>query len=184
MNKDGTEETGTVPKTEGDEPQSGDDMAVEKKWTGTLILFCILLILSCPAAALFAGGVGVPVIVTAWLGGAAALGVLSGFTTGASEHTGTASEFLKFLSGGVVVPLLGGLGAMIGQAQQTTESFVYDGEKVLQHVTQVGLDSVTTSLYPLGVFGGFLLAYSLSAVLGIILGAKFRVGGISIRVVK
>lgn len=159
-------------------------MAVETKWSTTLKVYSVILILACPAVAWFSSGMGVPVIVTAWLGGAAALGVLSGFTTGVSDHTGTASEFLKFLSGGVVVPLLGGLGAMIGQAQRTTESYVYDGDNVLQHVTEAGLDSVTTSLYPLGVFGGFLLAYSLSAVLGIILGAKFRTGGISIRVVK
>lgn len=184
MTTENPRESGKIPNTEGNKPQDGDDMAVETRWTRTLKWFCILLIFSCPAVAFVSSGMGVPVIVTAWLGGAAALGVLSGFTTGASDHTGTASEFLKFLSGGVVVPLLGGLGAMIGQAQKTTESFVYDGENVLKHVTEAGLDSVTASLYPLGVFGGFLLAYSLSAVLGIILGAKFRAGGICIKVVK
>jgi len=40
-------------------------------------------------------------ILALWFSGAAGLGLLSGYTTGMSTESGTASEFLKFLSGGV-----------------------------------------------------------------------------------
>lgn len=43
-----------------------------------------------------------------WLAGAASLGLISGFTTGASAQTGAAAELLKFISGGILVPLVGG----------------------------------------------------------------------------
>ena len=43
-----------------------------------------------------------------WLAGAAAIGLLGGYATGASEKAGTATEFTKLLGTGLIVPVLGG----------------------------------------------------------------------------
>jgi len=48
-----------------------------------------------------------------WMAGAVALGLVSGFTTGLSKQPGSGTEFVKFLGAGILVPILGGLAALL-----------------------------------------------------------------------
>jgi len=166
--------------TKDSKKHSSSEEVQMRRWWICLVVFCGILLLI-PGLVLLGTGMGVPLLLTVWLVGAGALGLLSGFTTGASEKAGAASEFLKFLSAGVVIPLLGGMGTMMGQHPTTTETFQYADGQVIQHVTQSALDSAEAVLYPVGVFAGFLLVFGLFATFGIILGAKFREGGIFIK---
>ena len=120
-------------------------------------------------------------IIVVWLAGAGALGLLSGYTTGASEQTGTAGEFLKFLSGGVLVPLVGGIAALVRQPERTTERSTYVGDHVTEKITEVTLPSQAAHFHPLLVLGSFFVAYSVLAIIGIRLGVAHRAGGISIK---
>lgn len=113
-------------------------------------------------------------VLAMWLVGAGALGLLSGFTTGASSQAGTAAEFLKFLSGGIVVPILGAVAALLQQRQKTVESFTYTGDQITEKVTEVTIPSQFAEFHPLWVLGSFLFAYGFLAVLGIVLGVSCR----------
>jgi hypothetical protein len=110
-------------------------------------------------------------IVALWLSGAASLGLLSGYTTGVSTENGTASEFLKFISGGVFVPLLGAVGVLVS-SQRDTE------RQSLEKVTEA---SAPAAFFPLAVLGGFLAFYSFFAMAGIILGVWHRSRGVWIK---
>ena len=110
-----------------------------------------------------------------WLAGAAALGLLTGFTTGLSSHAGSGVEFVKFLGAGVLVPLVGGVSALIARPQQVTEKSVYTGTQLSEKITT----TVTLSdaaIHPLAVLGSFFLAFALVAIVGIIGGVLAREG--------
>jgi len=148
------------------------------------ILGVLMLILSLPAACSYrASGLDGRTIAYAWIGGAGALGLLSGYTTGNSNQPGTASEFLKFLSGGVLVPLVGGIVAVVQQPHKTTETTTYTGDHVTQQVTETTFSSPSAHLYPLGLLAGFFIAYSMFAIVGVLLGVENRARGSEIKMV-
>ena len=105
------------------------------------------------------------VIVALWLSGAASLGLLSGYTTGASKEAGAASEFLKYLSGGVLIPLLGGAAGLVQGSETITKSYLAGPQAVF---------------HPIAVVGGFLIFYGLFAAVGIVIGIYSRGKEISI----
>ena len=118
-----------------------------------LIVFVIL----CGLLGLIYSSTGDLRNISLWLAGAGALGLLSGYTTGASSQVGAASEFLKFVSGGILLPLFGGI------------------------ATTLSNESI---FYSLEIIGGFLFFYSLFAIIGLIVGAKSRTDGIEITLAR
>ena len=120
-------------------------------------------------------------IVAIWLVGAGGLGLLSGYTTGASEKTGSASDFLKFVSGGVLVPLLGGVAALLRGSQKTTETHRYEDGLVVEKITSTSSSFQDAISHPLVVLGGFLLLYSIFAVIGIVVGIHYKTKGFVIK---
>lgn len=119
-----------------------------------------------------------PPILTMWLAGAAALGLVIGFTTGASETAGAASSMIGFISGGVLVPVLGGIAALVKQPETTKETSTYLEDHVVTKVVEVTAQLPATELHPLWVAGSFFAVFSLAAILGIGLGVRRRVGAI------
>jgi len=111
-------------------------------------------------------------LLSIWLAGAAALGLLSGFTTGASKQPGISGEFIKFLSGGILVPLTAAIATALKGPATTTETYEYLGELVAKKVTEVTTPPQMDLLSPLSVLGSFFVVYSLLAILGILLGAS------------
>lgn len=102
-------------------------------------------------------------ILTMWLLGAAALGLVSGFTTGASKLAGAGAQLIGFISGGVIVPILGGVVALVQQPEAST--------------------ATPAKLHPLWVAGSFFAAYSIFAIIGIAVGIRRRAdvnGGINL----
>ena len=64
-----------------------------KPWIATTILVLLGVTIVAPPILLYdAFGLDSRTIIVVWLAGAGALGLLSGYTTGASEQTGTAGE--------------------------------------------------------------------------------------------
>jgi hypothetical protein len=118
-------------------------------------------------------------VIAMWFAGAAALGLLTGYTTGASEQPGTAGEFLKFLGAGILVPFIGGVASLLQRPQVTTESYTYVGTQVAQKLTEVKNLSGVGVFHPLSVLGGFFALYGLSAILGIVIGARHREKGVA-----
>ena len=114
-----------------------------------------------------------------WLAGAAALGLITGFTTGASETAGAGASLVSFVSAGVLVPILGGIAALLKQPEITKESSTYSGEHVTQKVTEVATQLHATEFHPLWVAGSFFVVFSLMAIVGIALGVRRRVGTIN-----
>ena len=144
---------------------------------GWAFFFLVLLgaiIAGTPIGFYCASGLDGRTITVVWLAGAGALGLLSGFTTGASKQQGTAGELLKFLSAGIIVPLLGGIAAIVRQPQQTIERSTYVGEHVTEKITEIVLKPEIAYLYPLAILGGFFVTYGVFATLAIILGVVLR----------
>ena len=110
-----------------------------------------------------------------WAAGAAAFGLLSGYTTGASKQPGTAAEFLKFLGAGIIVPLIGGIVSLVQRPQTVTENYkYYPGGTLTESKTTATTYPETGFLHPLFVFALFLCVYGLFSVLGIMLGSRHR----------
>lgn len=109
-----------------------------------------------------------------WTAGGAALGLLSGFVTGASEEQGSGAEFLRFLSGAIVLPLLGALPTLLEGPERVTERYVYAGDQVAEKVVETRLIEATGYVAPLHIIGTFLVAYSIMAIIGIVVGADAR----------
>ena len=112
-----------------------------------------------------------------WLAGAGALGLVSGFTTGLSTKVEAGAEFVKFLGAGILIPLVGGVAALLARPTQVTETSTSSGTQVIQKVTT----TVTSSeglLHPLTVLGSFFVVFSLLAILGIIGGVLLRKAGL------
>ena len=109
-----------------------------------------------------------------WTAGGAAIGLLSGFVTGASEAQGSGAEFLRFLSGAIVLPLFGALPALLEGPERTTERSVYTGEQLTEKVVETGLIDPASYVAALHVIGAFLVAYSIMAIIGIVIGSDAR----------
>ncbi|HUF68933.1 MAG TPA: hypothetical protein VMM79_09860, partial [Longimicrobiales bacterium] len=109
-----------------------------------------------------------------WTAGGAALGLLSGFVTGASEEQGSGAEFLRFLSGAIVLPLLGALPTLLEGPERMTERYVYAGDQLAEKVVETRLIEATGYVAPLHIIGAFLVAYAIMAISGIVIGADAR----------
>lgn len=150
--------------------------------TATKITIAIaLLMVAVPGILYLVRPASAAFIVAVWLSGAAGLGLLSGYTTGASTQTGIAGEFLKFVSGGVLMPLVGGIATILRQPQTTIERSTYVGERLTEKTTEIAFASQLAHLYPLGILGGFVLLYSVFAIVGIRLGVVHREAGTGIK---
>ena len=108
-----------------------------------------------------------------WLAGAVGLGLISGYSTGASKKTGSTGEFLKFVSAGIVVPLLGATSIVQG-SKVVSESITYVQDQVATKVTDTSGVSYEAGIHPLAVLGGFFLFYGAFAATGIVIGIHHR----------
>jgi hypothetical protein len=111
-----------------------------------------------------------------WLLGAAALGLVSGFSTGASLQAGAAAQLIAFISGGIIVPILGGVVSLLKQPETTTETNTYSGEQLVQKITAITMTNQPAELHPLWVAGSFFAVYSMFAIMGVALGVRRRNG--------
>jgi len=127
------------------------------------------------------GGAGAAAAV--WLAGAAGLGLVTGYTTGASNRDGTVADYLTFLSGGVLVPLLGAAAGLTQSTETMSETYTYydDTMQVATKVTETVHQTAHGYLYPVVVIGGFLAAYSALAIGGLLIGAYHRGNGFVIK---
>ena len=109
-----------------------------------------------------------------WVAGAAALGLLSGFSTGISQEGGAAKELAKFVGAGLLVPLLGGVGALLGSTEEVTEQSTYSGTQLVQKTTRTVKAFPDGSLQPIAVSGSFFLTFGLLAPVGVVGGALLK----------
>jgi ribose/xylose/arabinose/galactoside ABC-type transport system permease subunit len=110
-----------------------------------------------------------------WMAGAGALGMVSGLTTGLSTEKGSGQAFVTFLGTGLLVPILGGVAAFLGQTEKVTEESTYANDQLVKKITEtVTSFSDGPLLHPLAVLGSFFLAFGVLAILGIIGGALLR----------
>jgi hypothetical protein len=144
----------------------------EKREAATLGIAALVILIVLVVTYLSASSV--PPILGMWLLGAAALGLVSGFISGASEKEGTAEHALGFLSAGVVVPILVGIAALLRAPQTTTEQTTYDGEHITKKVVDIVNKTEVTELHPLWVVGSFFVVFGLSTIVGIALGVRRR----------
>jgi hypothetical protein len=119
-----------------------------------------------------------------WLAGAAALGLVSGFTTGASSQTGAGAELLKFISGGILVPLLSGVVAILQYRQGSKEHYQYMGDHLVEKTTEATVPTDFAYFHPLWVLALFFVGYCSFAVIGVMLGQALQAAGFSIKVTR
>jgi hypothetical protein len=114
-----------------------------------------------------------------WLAGGGALGLLTGYTTGLSKETGSGIEFVKFLSAGLVVPIIGALAALLSTTETVTISeYSGSGAQPLKKITETVASLSDASLHPAAALGSFFAVFGLFAVLGLTAGALFREGNV------
>lgn len=113
----------------------------------TLILGILLLLGSCSLVDLTTTSVA-----RTWFAGAVLLGLLSGFTTGASAETGAGTELMKFLSGAIIAPLLASAVSL----------------------TSPTSPAPTPTIHPMWAIGAFFIGFASAAMLGIQIGMLFR----------
>ena len=159
---------------------SSTSPVLEKRLPWTLFILSVVLLLFL-AGSQFASLAGSNSSIALWIVGAAALGLLSGFVTGASEQQGAGAEFLRFLSGGILVPLLGAISSLIQLPQKTTEHFSYSADQITQKITETTIPLPGGYVQPLSIVGTFMLAYSLFAIVGIVVGIHRRKAGQEIK---
>jgi hypothetical protein len=109
-----------------------------------------------------------------WIAGAAAIGLLAGLTTGLSKQTGSGVELLKFLGAGLLVPLLGGVVALLEKSETVTEKTTYTGTLVSEKSTSTVTAFPEGIEHPLGTVGSFFAAFAIAACLGLVAGACLR----------
>jgi hypothetical protein len=98
-------------------------------------------------------------IARTWFAGAVALGLLSGFTTGASHETGAGTELMKFLSGAIIAPLLGSVVSLTSSTSPAP----------------------TPTIHPMWAIGAFFMGFGSAAMLGIMIGISFREKSLEIK---
>jgi hypothetical protein len=112
-----------------------------------------------------------------WTAGAAALGLLTGFATGLSQDAGSGKSFVTFVGAGILVPLLGGVGALFERTQAVTEKSTYAGTQIVEKTTTTMTSLSEGSYHPLAVMGSFFTVFAILAIVGIIGGILLRDGG-------
>jgi hypothetical protein len=121
---------------------------------GALLVSVVLLAGSCALVDSSTTSIG-----SVWFAGAGVLGLLSGFTTGASSETGAGSELLKFVAGAIIAPLLGSVVSL----------------------TSVASPAPATAIHPMWALGTFFVGFGLAAVLGVLFGMLLREKGHEIK---
>jgi hypothetical protein len=152
-------------------------MAYDESLANRQLLYWTLALMILPALSYAVFRLNGVTLVVVWIAGAGALGLLTGYSTGVSETSGTTTEFLKLIGPGVVIPVLAGIATVVNQPKTTTETFVYVGSQVSSKTTAVTLSSEFAHLHPLALFASFFLFYSTLAVAGILLGVSDREEG-------
>ena len=109
-----------------------------------------------------------------WVVGAAALGLLTGLVTGLTKEAGSGKQFVAFIGTGLVVPLLGGVGALLARSQEVVERTRYAGTQIVQRSTLTSTIVSENSIHPLAVLGSFFVAFSFAAIIGVVAGALLR----------
>jgi hypothetical protein len=117
------------------------------------------------------------IVLTIWVMSAAALGLLSGFSTGASQNVSPRLQVVTLLSTGIIVPILGGIVALLEQPETTTETNTYSGEYLIKKVTEITVPNQATELHPIWVAGSFFAAYCIAAMIGSAVGGGGRNDG-------
>lgn len=114
-----------------------------------------------------------------WMAGAGALGMVSGLIAGLSKEKGSGKAFITFLGTGLLVPLIGGVAAFLGQTERVTEESTYSNGQLVKKITETATSfSDGSLLHPLAVLGSFFLAFGVLAILGVIGGALLRKSGL------
>lgn len=113
-----------------------------------------------------------------WLAGAMGLGFSVGITTGMSNQPGSAQEFLKFASAGVMVPIFGAIAALLEKSQEVKEVSRYDGTQLIERTTNTVTSFSNGLLNPFAVLGLFFVGFASFAALGIATGILLRKGGV------
>ena len=113
-----------------------------------------------------------------WVAGAAALGLLAGFTTGLSQQTGVGLEFVKFLGAGLVIPLVGAVAVILNKTQSATETYSYSGTNLDKKVTLTQTEFPDKLSHPLAILGLFFSAFAIFAVVGVIAGSLLKKAGV------
>lgn len=116
-----------------------------------------------------------------WITGAAALGLVSGLTTGLSENPGSGTSFMTFLGAGLLVPIIGGVAALLEQTVEVTEKSTYLSDQLVEKTTMTVTSFSDGSVHPLAVLGSFFLVFGVVAVLGIVGGALLRESGLTVK---
>ena len=111
-----------------------------------------------------------------WLAGAAALGLLTGFATGLSGESGSGKQFVAFVGTGILVPILGGVGAVLVRSERVTEKSTYAGNQLVEKTTET--IPAEGSLDPMAVVGSFFVLFALFGALGLIGGALLKKAGV------
>lgn len=122
-----------------------------------------------------------------WGLGGWGLGLLTGLVTGLSHYQGISREFLGFLSGALVGPLLAVISTFANllarnnyaapAVETTTEKTTIDGNTTyhfFERKTTPADQTLPTDLTPFVFAGLFLLAYTSGAMVGLVLGASLR----------
>ena len=156
---------------------NSDGISWDKIWGGTILMGIGLAVI----AVLASGWISVfpdSPPVRLWLAGAGALGLVSGFITGLSKADGSGPAFMTFLGTGLVVPLLGGVAALLGQTEEVTETSTYLNSQLAEKTTKTVTSVSDGSLHPISVLGSFFLVFSVLAIVGVVGGALLKKGGL------
>jgi len=144
---------------------------------GTLVMVAGVVIILCLAGGKVsvAGDRG-----PMWIAGAAALGLVSGLTTGLSTHAGSGQAFVTFVGAGILVPILGGVAALLSNTQVVTEKSTSSGP-LTEKTTETSTLRSDGFLDPLAVVGSFFVVFALLAILGLFGGVLLREAGFEVK---
>jgi hypothetical protein len=119
-----------------------------------------------------------------WMAGAGSLGLVSGLITGLSDEDGSGKAFMTFIGTGLLVPILGGVAALLGHTETVTEKSAFLNNQLVKKTTETASSLSDSILHPLAVLGSFFLAFGILAILGIVGGMLLRTGGPSMTLYK
>jgi hypothetical protein len=148
---------------------TGGDIGSKHWWVCFSVFIALILI---ALISQFISGISNWKYLSIWLTGAGAIGLLSGYTTGVSKQKGVTGEFMKFISGGILVPLVGGIATLMKEPVNNIERYSYTDNVLTEKITSTTLQSQNTHYDALVILGGFLLVYCFLATIGIYLGVK------------
>jgi hypothetical protein len=102
---------------------------------------------------------------------------MCGFATGITTEAGSGRQFVQFVGSGILIPILGSVGAILNKTQEVTEKSTYADTQLIQKTTTATSYS-ESSLHPLAVMGSFFVAFALLALLKVVAGALIRKSGL------